>query len=405
MLSNVLSDDSSRASAFGAGGVLTLKDRAVAAKTGTTNSYIDSWTIGYTPSLVAGVWAGNTDNTPMKRGFGGSKVAAPIWNAFMEEALKYTSAETFPDMPSIDTNKAVLLGQDGGSVKIKVNKATGRRASTSTPEHLIVEKEFIQPHSILHYVLKDDPQGAVPTNPENDPQYNTWEESITNWITRKQEEDPEWTISFEEPPTEVDDKYSIELIPTLEVVFPTPNAVLTSRVIDTDIRASAPRGVKLVTYKIDDIVVEVARSHPFNLNYNARELDSGEHVLSITVEDDIGNRYMEDVPFTLEAGKVKPAVHVTNPIGFVSANEFPKTMLLSHTRLEEAQTIRLFVESKDGENTIQIGEIPGTVDLFDNQIIFNWPNNPGVGEWKLYIEVETKDGELIVSDVNNITIE
>jgi membrane peptidoglycan carboxypeptidase len=82
-LSNVLSDDAARAFVFGAASTLTLPDRPVAAKTGTTNNYVDAWTWGYTPSLVAGVWAGNTDNTPLKPGFGGGRVAGTILNRFM----------------------------------------------------------------------------------------------------------------------------------------------------------------------------------------------------------------------------------------------------------------------------------------------------------------------------------
>ena len=60
------------------GGRLTLGERPVATKTGTTNDYRDGWTLGYTPSLAVGVWAGNNDNTEMVRGAGGSTVAAPI---------------------------------------------------------------------------------------------------------------------------------------------------------------------------------------------------------------------------------------------------------------------------------------------------------------------------------------
>ncbi len=54
-ITNVLSDDSARAYIFGAGSALTLPGRPVAAKTGTTNNYVDGWIVGYTPSLVAGV--------------------------------------------------------------------------------------------------------------------------------------------------------------------------------------------------------------------------------------------------------------------------------------------------------------------------------------------------------------
>jgi len=48
---------------FGPNSKLYLPEIPVAAKTGTTQDYTDGWTIGYTPSLSVGVWAGNNDFT------------------------------------------------------------------------------------------------------------------------------------------------------------------------------------------------------------------------------------------------------------------------------------------------------------------------------------------------------
>jgi penicillin-binding protein 1A len=56
-------------------------------KTGTTDDYTDAWFIGYTPDLVTGVWLGNADNSRMRTSYGGD-VAAPIWSAFMRQAIK-----------------------------------------------------------------------------------------------------------------------------------------------------------------------------------------------------------------------------------------------------------------------------------------------------------------------------
>jgi hypothetical protein len=62
----------------------------IAAKTGTTNDFRDNWTLGYTPDLVAGVWVGNADYTPMVNTTGLSG-AAPIWSQFMTSAVPYIS--------------------------------------------------------------------------------------------------------------------------------------------------------------------------------------------------------------------------------------------------------------------------------------------------------------------------
>ncbi len=86
LITSILSDDSARISAFGEDSVLRLS-RPAAAKTGTTSDYKDNWTIGYTPDLAVGVWAGNADNEPMYK-VTGITGAAPIWHDFMEEALR-----------------------------------------------------------------------------------------------------------------------------------------------------------------------------------------------------------------------------------------------------------------------------------------------------------------------------
>jgi penicillin-binding protein 1A len=71
--------------------------RPLAGKTGTTNDNTDALFIGYSPSLVTGVWVGYDENRkPIGRKETGSRAALPIWMAFMEEALKDTPIEDFP---------------------------------------------------------------------------------------------------------------------------------------------------------------------------------------------------------------------------------------------------------------------------------------------------------------------
>jgi 1A family penicillin-binding protein len=99
MISDVLSDNAARRMEFG--NVLDLAaGRIAAVKTGTTNDYKDSWTIGFTPSLVTGVWVGNTDNSPMLQ-VAGSLGAGYIWKDFMEQSLKDQPIERFQMPPGV----------------------------------------------------------------------------------------------------------------------------------------------------------------------------------------------------------------------------------------------------------------------------------------------------------------
>jgi 1A family penicillin-binding protein len=85
LVSDILSDNAARTPAFGANSLLKLS-RPVAAKTGTTSDWRDNWTVGYTPYLAVGVWAGNSDGRPMQNTTGLTG-AAPIWHDFMESVL------------------------------------------------------------------------------------------------------------------------------------------------------------------------------------------------------------------------------------------------------------------------------------------------------------------------------
>ncbi len=86
IITNILSDNKARLLAFAENNPLVL-DRPAAAKTGTTNDFHDSWTMGFTPDLVAGVWVGNNDNRPMD-GVAGSIGGGRVWHNFMTEVYK-----------------------------------------------------------------------------------------------------------------------------------------------------------------------------------------------------------------------------------------------------------------------------------------------------------------------------
>ena len=70
--------------------------RQVAGKTGTTNDIRDAWFIGFTPSLIAGVWVGFDQETTLGKNEVGGRAAAPVWLYFMEKVLQGTPAESFP---------------------------------------------------------------------------------------------------------------------------------------------------------------------------------------------------------------------------------------------------------------------------------------------------------------------
>lgn len=94
---NILSDNNARIPAFGSRNSLVIPNKTVAVKTGTTDQIRDNYTIGFTPSYVAGVWVGNNDNSPLNnRLASGISGAAPMWNQIMTELLKDMPDEKMP---------------------------------------------------------------------------------------------------------------------------------------------------------------------------------------------------------------------------------------------------------------------------------------------------------------------
>ncbi len=289
-VTSILSDNSARSFIFGANNLLILPDRPVAAKTGTTNDYHDAWTMGYTPSLVAGVWTGNNDNKPMKKKADGSVIAAPIWNGFMKAALSGTPVEPFtPPPPPPDDLPAILKGSTsgGGETVVKIDRASGKRATDRTPTSFIEERRYHELHSILFYLKKDDPRGPAPTNPADDPEYPRWEAAISRWAKQQK-------IATETPPTDFDNLHIVENTPTLTIVSPQENEAARDDTLSLTFEATAPRTVRRIEIRLDDALVDTTlgepvpspqtRSVPIGAN-----VEAGFHTISVRAFDDIDN--------------------------------------------------------------------------------------------------------------------
>jgi len=104
LITSMLTDEKSRSYEFEGDHVLSMWDWTmqggtnpqVAAKTGTTDSFKDNWTIGYTPDVVVGVWSGNADDSAMDNHVVGITGAAPIWHDVIERVSGRCNDNPFP---------------------------------------------------------------------------------------------------------------------------------------------------------------------------------------------------------------------------------------------------------------------------------------------------------------------
>ncbi|MDY2636360.1 MAG: PBP1A family penicillin-binding protein [Phascolarctobacterium sp.] len=84
--------------------------RPAAGKTGTTDTYIDAWFVGYTPDLSTAVWVGDDNNKPMQRMYG-SGAPLSIWHEFMVNALASTPRTGFSN-PGVSVPAEPEIKQD-----------------------------------------------------------------------------------------------------------------------------------------------------------------------------------------------------------------------------------------------------------------------------------------------------
>lgn len=300
MISNVLSDNAARSYVFGGSSHLQLGSRPVAAKTGTTNDYRDGWTIGYTPTLVAGVWGGNNDNSEMARGAGGSTVAAPIWNAFMKAALEGEGIEYFaaPEIPV--TGKAALDGALA-ETSVMIDKATQKLATEYTPETYREEVTYAEYHNILHYVDRADPLGAEPGAESGDAQYQSWEAAVVTWLDAKTEETGIEIVQGTAP-TEEDDVHVPENIPEVEIVNPDSGQHFSDRDLELDVEASAARGVARVEYYLDGFYLTTSyRSDGHAMTTIPNTIDRGQHTLRAIAYDDVDNSAIHEININIDS--------------------------------------------------------------------------------------------------------
>ena len=166
LITHILSDPVARIPAFGEGSPLDLPFPA-AVKTGTTTDWRDNWTIGYSTRRLVGVWVGNADNSPMEE-ISGVDGAAPIWRDLMllahpeppppfprpQEVVTRTvcaASGLLPTPHCPHTREEIFIRgteptrPDDRFRPIAIDRATGRRATVTTPPERVEERVYWMP--------------------------------------------------------------------------------------------------------------------------------------------------------------------------------------------------------------------------------------------------------------------
>ncbi len=300
IISNILADNGARSAAFGSNSVLNISGKTVSVKTGTTDEKRDNWTIGYTPSVVVGVWVGNNNNDKMNPTIAsGITGASPIWQKIMAQALKGKSDEKMdqPDDVSYIDIDGLMGGKpkDGSPTRKEYFiKGTEPGSVSSTYQNVKVCKN--NPHRLANdnedgdqkdmIVLKeDDPTGA-----------NKWQAGIDQWVlTAANPLLVGATKGCSGIPGFTDAGNQGGVISIANV----SNGANVPRVFDVLARANSPAGVKKVTWTIDGAQKNVQTGEPFAQHVEFPEGDKGSHTITVTLEDNNGANFSASIGVTV----------------------------------------------------------------------------------------------------------
>lgn len=291
-ISNILSDNSARALVFGTRSALAFPNRTVAAKTGTTSSFKDAWTVGFTPSIAVAVWTGNSDATAMKSGADGSIVAAPIFHAFIEKALADVPDESFVVPPGIQTVQVekyssklpnqyssefttdifadwqVPKEKDDVHQLVRICRGSNKLAPSNAPDGVVEEKMFLNLHS------------ERPDNPN-------WENPVLSWA-----QGMGIVVGL---PTESCNPS--DLLPTIIFTNPVSGATASGMTnIGTSVGGPAP--IQSVEYFIDGVSIGKVTVAPYSSEFNFSALTETTHKLSAIVTDTNGITATTDISIT-----------------------------------------------------------------------------------------------------------
>ena len=309
-INDILSDESARAPMFGNNSKLYIPNLPAAAKTGTTQDYSDGWTVGYTPSLVVGVWAGNNDFTDkMRQGAAGLYVAAPIWNEFMQKAYELKTENTNiiseadnsienefflpknvenftpPELIS-DIDKPMINGQLAYQKKVEIDRISNKLATDLTPPDLIKEKIYQEVHSILYYINDD---------PYEDAQFLNWEKAVLDWVNRQS--CSEGFCYNQNPPVEYDDIHTKENQPKVEITSPQNNNSITGNTLTIQTQASAPLGIKQIDYFFNNLLIGTDTTYPYSITFNLSSYlePSNRQTIKVRAYDKVLNRQEDEI--------------------------------------------------------------------------------------------------------------
>ncbi len=292
LISHMLSDNDARLITFHPRSYLNVSGRTVAVKTGTTNDKRDNWTIGWTPQVIAGVWVGNNDNTPMTQVASGTSGASVIWNRVIQAALKgkpslgfsmpdgivtaevdtisgYRAHDGYPSRTEYFIKGTEPTGDDPVHAKLKLCHGQDKLATAAQ----VAQGDYREQE---YFVFQEE-------DPVSTDGINRWQEGINAWIA---------TIgdSRYHPPTEYCGSQE-EM--TVIIDQPSHESEVTSNNVQIEGRVVANNKVTRIEILINGSLEEIIQNN--NRFDKIRYLSDGTYTIKVKAEDEKGNKTEREI--------------------------------------------------------------------------------------------------------------
>lgn len=315
--------------------ILTVPGYQTAAKTGTSNKCLErdgkggctlrrpesTWTMGYTPNLITGVWVGNATSQSLFEKADGLTTAAPVWHDYMAAAHrgmkgaptaftepsglshplisklsgKLASSCTPVNLQTTDVflDERVPTEEDPACATLKVDKVTMTLSSPECPAEAAFEEAFFIPKSEL---------------PDRWP---LWETAVQEWSTKQMER---WTanethsgsqLPLAVAPTKVCDPALTPgrfNKPTINISFPVSGESVAYPAFVPSYSIQTQAKLKEVKIEIDGKPIRSFTEAPFEGSVRVPRTveQAGSHTLTITVIDEYFNTASDTAQFRFE---------------------------------------------------------------------------------------------------------
>ena len=180
-----------------------------------------------------------------------------------------------------------------GGNSYKIDSISKKKATEYTPVELQQEIIFGGVHTILHWIDRDNPNGPIPSNPQNDPQYEYWEYGVRNWFENWKKNNPGFVEAIlADIPIDIDDIHTQANSPKVKINSPIPNTTFNQKSkVQIELLITGKYPIKKTELYLNDRYLSLSEQDPKILNFIPQNIGAsqGKNTIRVIVYDNMLN--------------------------------------------------------------------------------------------------------------------